>query len=445
MTHNKIILIVDDDEDIRSFLSTTLREHGFMTISVNNGEEALEAMEMNNISLVLSDIKMPKMNGLQFYHWCVEHSKAFVILMTGLDKVLETHEAHEIGLSHFITKPINISELIRIVNSVLENKGFTEVETVKNRKSYCKISIEDLSKKKSIPYPIFLKLSEDKYLRIAHEASSLSDERVEKFKEREVHFLYMEKLDFNKYVDGIHQSAIAEIVKSPSTKKMKILLHTNELLIEKVYHNEIDLESFEDAKKFFQSTLDVVGNDDDVINFLDYFNSIDDSFYAHLLGVSVYSLMLSKYMKWHSKQTLFLVTLGGLFHDVGKRDFPIDMLFKDEKNMRPDQLQLYRDHPLLGTEIINSFHKFAPQVLQIVMQHHECCDGSGFPFNLRRESIFPLAKMIYLVDLFTHQVVSSGKHQTCTPKEAIIEIEKNHMDKVDSLIFESFKKMINES
>jgi two-component system sensor histidine kinase/response regulator len=118
------ILVVDDEKDIREMLFKTLtRLGGFCVKLAEDAEEALRRIEQEKYDLVLTDLKMPGKDGLQLV---TEISKLkpeiLTVLMTGHGSIDSALEAMKQGASDYLTKPLNINELIVRLQRVLEER-----------------------------------------------------------------------------------------------------------------------------------------------------------------------------------------------------------------------------------------------------------------------------------------------------------------------------------
>jgi len=115
----KRILIVDDEENTRIGLSKLLAQEGFEVISAANGAEALDCLASNKVNLVISDINMPIMNGLNFLR---ELSRRFpsinVIMITAYGGVESYLEAMNLGAFEYLHKPVRLDELRAIIKRV---------------------------------------------------------------------------------------------------------------------------------------------------------------------------------------------------------------------------------------------------------------------------------------------------------------------------------------
>jgi signal transduction histidine kinase len=118
------ILVVDDEKEIRGFLNRALtRMGGFQVELAESGEEALQKIEKESFDLILTDLKMPKMDGLQLISEIAKSKpETLTMMMTGHGTIDSALEAMKRGASDYLMKPLNLDELIVRIRKVLEEK-----------------------------------------------------------------------------------------------------------------------------------------------------------------------------------------------------------------------------------------------------------------------------------------------------------------------------------
>jgi len=121
------ILIVDDEKMIYSILAQRLAREGYSCVMANNGTEALGHFYKGNFSLIISDIRMPQMNGLELLKnvKAVRPNMMFII-MTAYPEIDMAVEAIRLGASDFILKPVDLELLVFSVKKALEQKNMEE-------------------------------------------------------------------------------------------------------------------------------------------------------------------------------------------------------------------------------------------------------------------------------------------------------------------------------
>ena len=115
------ILVIDDEQGIRDLLSYELGARGYEVVTAVNGEEGMQKLSQDKFHLVISDVKMPKMNGLQVLE-AVKNidSDIEVIMATGFGSVETAVLAMKRGAYDFIQKPFNLDEVVHLVENALE-------------------------------------------------------------------------------------------------------------------------------------------------------------------------------------------------------------------------------------------------------------------------------------------------------------------------------------
>lgn len=117
------ILIVDDEENARFGLSKLLSQEGYEVESVANGYEALEFLRHHKVNLVISDIKMPEMNGLAFLRELNRYyPSTSVIMITAFGGVESYLEAMNLGAFEYIHKPVKLDELKSVMNKIFRQQ-----------------------------------------------------------------------------------------------------------------------------------------------------------------------------------------------------------------------------------------------------------------------------------------------------------------------------------
>ncbi len=113
------ILIVDDDETILRMLTGILKREGFAPVASKTGFEAMKVLSSSQVDIVLSDIEMPGMSGLELLEYLKERYPSVpVMLMTGNRGLYCEFEILEAGANGFLTKPFRRAELVTRVKAL---------------------------------------------------------------------------------------------------------------------------------------------------------------------------------------------------------------------------------------------------------------------------------------------------------------------------------------
>lgn len=116
---SKSILIAEDEKSIAESLSYCLQKEGFDVYLAHDGKEALRLFNLHNPSLILLDLMLPEINGVEVCKSIRRNSLTPIIMLTAKDSELDKIIGLENGADDYITKPFSIRELIARINAVL--------------------------------------------------------------------------------------------------------------------------------------------------------------------------------------------------------------------------------------------------------------------------------------------------------------------------------------
>lgn len=120
------ILLVDDDEGICDSLAKILTKKGYHVDPFISGEKALKSIGKSTYDILLTDLKMPGINGIELLKKAREiDPKLGVIIMTGFGEITSYLEAMDLGAAEYLNKPIKSHELELIIKKLSKKKGAT--------------------------------------------------------------------------------------------------------------------------------------------------------------------------------------------------------------------------------------------------------------------------------------------------------------------------------
>ena len=119
MPVQKTILVVDDKANVRQLLDEYLTQQGFRVVTATNGREALYAARQENPDVILLDVMMPEMDGLQFLEHYRREKSVPVIILTARDEESDTVVGLELGADDYVLKPFRVRELVARIRAVL--------------------------------------------------------------------------------------------------------------------------------------------------------------------------------------------------------------------------------------------------------------------------------------------------------------------------------------
>jgi DNA-binding NtrC family response regulator len=120
MAKKSTILVVDDEEALRSVLSNELINEGYEVRTASDGDEAIAELDRTQFDLVLLDIKMPRVNGFEVLKHIKERpSRTKVVMLTGFADLKNAIESKKLGADDFVSKPYDLVDLLTTIERVL--------------------------------------------------------------------------------------------------------------------------------------------------------------------------------------------------------------------------------------------------------------------------------------------------------------------------------------
>lgn len=307
LKYEHTVLFVDDEPSILKSLKRLFRKEGYRMLTAPGGEDGLKLIKDSDqpMSLIISDQRMPIMNGAEF----LEHAKSMCpdavrILLTGYSDMDAIVDAVNKGEIHrYFTKPWNDHDLVLQVRKsleqyelVLENRRLTELTQSQN-----------------------LQLAE------------LNQGLEAKVKER--------------------TEALA--------RKNDELIETNRQL-----HR-----SFLDTVRLLASLIE----------------SLNPLMGRHMKQAARTAKAVAGLMDIQGEE-LENIELAAMIHDMGLIGTPEPVCIKDMKEMNDEEYQVFIQHPIIASVSLESVERMRI-IGEIILHHHECYDGSGFPVGLKGDRI----------------------------------------------------------
>ncbi len=185
--------------------------------------------------------------------------------------------------------------------------------------------------------------------------------------------------------------------------------------------SDLMLESCETLFKSKTSLelLDMLGN----------MRNLEDPIYSHSLNVALIARSIGKWLQL-SKDDLNALTLAGLLHDIGKTQIPESIINKPGRYTDEEFAQM-KSHPLLGKRLLNG-KGFDPRILYAALQHHERCDGSGYPRGLEEDEIDDFASIVAIADVYDAMTSARAHRDPLCSFQVISEFEKDGLKKYNT-------------
>jgi response regulator RpfG family c-di-GMP phosphodiesterase len=458
------VLIVDDEEFIRDSIKTILETEGFYTFIADDAFEALKILDKNYIDVVISDMKMPGMDGISLLKKIkIDYPNIAVLLITGYPNIDNAIESVKSGAFDYITKPFKVNDLlIKISKAYESSKLKREVVELKQL-----LSIYDSSKFFSST------LNHNEIFNMLYKILS-ENFRIEgmyiKFFTKNIKFKKNISISFSKYIDF-----------ECSFKKAIILFDENNYIISEMIFDGIEYSvckhplylkdnisgvffAYKKGSNQFTETesqmlsiylsqistaiLNSFAYEELSKGYLETIHSLSKAVDAkdhytmgHSENVKKYTLMIVEEMGFNEtfkKQ----MTFAGLLHDIGKIGVPTEIIIKPNK-LTDEEFEEIKKHPIYGKEILDPI-EFLGDVPYYVLFHHEKLDGTGYPYGITEDEIPIGSKILQVADSFDAMTTDRSYRPRRNFKEAVEELDRCVGTQFDKEVVESFKRVLKK-
>lgn len=347
-----------------------------------------------------------------FVSYLHEHSK-FVRIVVLADQVTEEakkmlKDSGQLRLMSEATLPMELIEDAK--------KVFAETPYL-NDDPYCRVDIKFLSILDGINKNLFIKLGQDKYVKIFNEDDNTSVLDIKKYQQKGIEYLYIKRETalwvITQIQSQIHiflkASNFRFILRGPSDTpekkfEQKILRIDDEVHIDKEFRDTID--------KTVEKIRAMVEKEPKVEQILKNLKTRQDElalFTQKMNLTSVIACTLAKQLEWSSKATLDKLVYAAVVSDITLAVRPellkiqnLDEFEIMKETLSEEDRKIYLSHPQDSANLIKRYFTSAPpDTDDLVFQHHEQPDGGGFPLGLKAEKISPLSALFIVATDFS--------------------------------------------
>ena len=195
-------------------------------------------------------------------------------------------------------------------------------------------------------------------------------------------------------------------------------------------------ETLQQAQEVVAEMVDMLLAEKDVVLHLMSAKSGDEGAYYHALNVTMLSLLLAR-ESGLSAEEMHALGLGALLHDMGKERVPSQILLKKTAWTAAER-SFYQQHVVYGVEMAAKLPGLAPGVLEVIAQHHEFLDGSGFPNKLSGDRIGRLGRIIAIANTYDDYCNRLNPAEAMTPADALARMFKREREKFDTGLLQHF-------
>ena len=201
-----------------------------------------------------------------------------------------------------------------------------------------------------------------------------------------------------------------------------------------LFESELTPETLDQANYLSSSLIDTLLEDLSSVQAITGLASHDYYTYYHSVRVATYASAIAIKLGIHDEKLLKEIALGGILHDIGKKDISMDIINKAGA-LTNEEWDLMRSHPEAGAKIVRD-SDLSETSKGIILSHHEKIDGSGYPYGLEKKSLSDAIQIATIADIFD-ALTSSRSYQNERSRYDALQLMKEKMvgSKLDSGFF----------
>ncbi|GEM_PF-2261514 len=393
------ILIVEDEEDIRDIYEMILRRaFPLDVVLTGSGKDALRAIEeRGRPEIIISDLYMPDGDGTFLWQKLLEQKMDVPFVICSTDSLTSLQRKFE-GIHGHIEKPKIVESVIELVDKV--------VSRYETPPSYVPVRISFLLRLGTVHFDLFMKISDSRFVKVINADEAFVLEDAQRFYQKDLSHLYILKEEADLYLSSIENNLSqvqSENDKFPADLPA-ISLETLES-VERLARTLGWREGVVDASKHAVNlAIKVVGNEPNLLNLLKYKLSNAHSKYSQHVGlVTLINCGFCHQLGWVSESSQMKIGLAALMHDITVDENIYENIeywnsaASNSSDKTPEVVK-YRNHPTEAVNLLLKVKNIPPDVDQIILQHHELKDGTGFPRGLVSNRISPFATVFIIVE-----------------------------------------------
>lgn len=393
------ILVVDDEADIRDIYEMILkRAFPLDVVLVESGNKALSVIkERGKPEVIVSDYRMPDGDGHFLYQSVKENGWdiPFILCSTDNRGIIKTKFP---DLHGYIEKPHIIEPVVELIDKIVSRLKVPPV--------YVPIRISLLLRWGTTSFDLFMKLSDSKFIKVLNAGEAFIPSDAERFGGKGFQHLYITSVDAETYLKSFEKnlSLITESDKNNSEDLAVVTLESLESVERIASSLGWTPEVMEAAKHAVNLAVKAVSLEPNILKlFKQKLSDPTSNYSGHVSMLALLCCGFCHKLGWVSESTQMKLGLASLMHDltVDEKAYDDILLWNQaaaDGQVKTPEVIKYRNHPADASNLLLSMKNVPSDVDQIILQHHEMKDGSGFPRGLIASRITPMACIFIIVE-----------------------------------------------
>jgi putative nucleotidyltransferase with HDIG domain len=471
------VLVVDDEKFIRDIIADFLGMEGYIVRTAEDGTSAISELERARYDMVISDLKMPRMGGLDLLKEVAKaHPDTLTVIMTGFGTVETAIDAMKRGAYDYILKPFKVEEVVHIVQRGLEKSRLT-AENLRLREALSLYKVSEAIAASLSLDEVMATVTDSAFTEVgADVVTTWLDDGEGSFLPRSVTASPnlpegedLGQLDKDAVIERLRRGGpvvehgararellaehpsrhVSSLVVVPLKVRDRLMgwIATLSLTASRRFDEgqrkllsiiasraAAAIENarlYEDLQATFQQTIQSLAR---TIDKMDHYTA------GHSERVARYAVSLARWLGLPESQ-IDIVRHSALMHDIGKIGCVMNL--NKAGKLTQDEYEIFKRHPTYGREILDPI-RFLEPVVPGVYLHHERWDGRGYPLGLARDGIPLIARIISVADCYD-AMTSDRAYRRALPHEVTVsEIERCSGTQFDPDIAGSFVEGIEE-
>ncbi|HEX6765790.1 MAG TPA: HD domain-containing phosphohydrolase [Polyangiaceae bacterium] len=471
------VLVVDDEKFIRDIIADFLGMEGYIVRTAEDGTSAITELERARYDMVISDLKMPRMGGLDLLKEVARsHPDTLTVIMTGFGTVETAIDAMKRGAYDYILKPFKVEEVVHIVQRGLEKSRLT-AENLRLREALSLYKVSEAIAASLSLDEVMATVTDSAFTEVgADVVATWLDDGEGGFLPRSVTASPslpegedLGQLDRDAVLERLrrggpvveHGARARELLSEHPSRHVSSLIVVplkvrdrlmgwiaalsltasrrfdegqRKLLSIIASRAAAAIENarlYEDLQATFQQTIQSLAR---TIDKMDHYTA------GHSERVARYAVALARWLGLPESQ-IEIVRHSALMHDIGKIGCVMNL--NKAGKLTQDEYEIFKRHPTYGREILDPI-RFLEPVVPGVFLHHERWDGRGYPLGLARDGIPLIARIIAVADTYD-AMTSDRAYRRALPHEVTVsEIERCSGTQFDPDVAGSFVEGLEE-
>jgi putative nucleotidyltransferase with HDIG domain len=475
------ILVVDDEDMIRDLCSHILSTEGYQVTTASNGTAALEELSRSTPELMITDIRMPGIDGLELF----ERVKALkqdvvTIFITGHGTLDTAIESLMRGVDGFLLKPFTQEELLGAVNRAISSS---------------RLKKENIRLKALIPLFEISKLLVTE-IDLAHLFKIITEVLVQEFSVDRVSLMLIDESSKTLLVRASHglSAEVALKVRRREGEGVSglVLKHRKSLIISAGRHPDPEVMAAINLENMPASSMSVplIGNNkafgvlnvskfsgvpfstsdlqivlimsSQVVTALEnaaLYENLRENYFRTIQALVAAVEAKDPYTRWHSTNVakyavafardmgmkppqLEEIHIAAILHDMGKIGIS-EMIISKPAGLSREEFDIMKDHPAHGIRILEPIG-FSPEIINAIYQHHERFDGKGYPRGLAGEEISLEARILNVADTIDAMISERPYRERISIQDVILELEREAGRQFDPRVAECAIRLIEK-